>query len=102
SVYGTRRNMGFKLAENIERSLGPEALKEIDVVIPIPETANVAARAVAEYLGEELVDGFVKNCYIFRTFIMPNQNLRRAGVRTKLSAIASEFKGPNILLVDDS
>ncbi len=102
SVYGTRRNMGFKLAENIAKSLGPEALKEIDVVIPIPETANVAARTVAEYLGKEFVDGFVKNRYIFRTFIMPNQKLRRAGVRRKLNAIESEFKGRNILLVDDS
>jgi amidophosphoribosyltransferase len=94
--------MGFKLAENIEKSLGREALKEIDVVIPIPETANVAARTVAEYLRKELVDGFVKNRYIFRTFIMPNQKLRRAGIRRKLNAIESEFKGRNILLVDDS
>jgi amidophosphoribosyltransferase len=50
SVYATRRNIGFKLAENIEKSLGPQALEEIDVIIPIPETANVAARTVAEYL----------------------------------------------------
>jgi amidophosphoribosyltransferase len=102
SVYASRRNMGFKLAENIEKTLGPQALKEIDIVVPIPETANVAARTVAEYLGKELVDGFVKNRYIFRTFIMPNQKLRRAGVRRKLNAIESEFKGRNILLVDDS
>lgn len=102
SVYGTRRNMGVRLAENIEKTLRPQVLKEIDVVIPIPETANVAARTVAEHLKKELVDGFVKNRYIFRTFIMPNQKLRRAGVRRKLNAIELEFKGRNILLVDDS
>lgn len=102
SVYATRRNMGIKLAKNIAKRLGPEALAEIDIVMPIPETANVAARTVAAYLGKELVDGFVKNRYVFRTFIMPNQKLRRAGVRRKLNAIESEFKGRNILLVDDS
>jgi amidophosphoribosyltransferase len=102
SVYATRRNMGFKLAKTIEKRLGPEALAEIDIVTPIPETANVAARTVATYLKKELVDGFVKNRYVFRTFIMPNQKLRRAGVRRKLNAIESEFKGRNILLVDDS
>jgi amidophosphoribosyltransferase len=102
SVYATRRNMGFKLAQRIQETLGPEALAEIDVVVPIPETANAAARTVAQYLGKELVDGFVKNRYIFRTFIMPNQKLRRAGVRRKLNAIESEFRGRNVLLVDDS
>ncbi|RFU33695.1 hypothetical protein B7463_g2611, partial [Scytalidium lignicola] len=102
SVYASRRNMGFKLASRIEKVLGKEALSEIDVVIPIPETSNAAARTVAQYLGKELADGFVKNRYIFRTFILPNQKLRRAGVRRKLNAIESEFRGRNVLLVDDS
>lgn len=102
SVYASRRNMGFKLAERIAKLLGPKGLAEIDVVIPIPETANSAARTVAQYLGKELIDGFVKNRYIFRTFIMSSQKLRRTGVRRKLNAIQSEFKGRNILLVDDS
>jgi amidophosphoribosyltransferase len=102
SVYASRRNMGIKLAKKIAKELGPEALADIDVVIPIPETANAAARTVAQHLKKELVEGFVKNRYIFRTFIMPNQKLRRAGVRRKLNAIESEFRGKNILLVDDS
>ncbi|KAI9818076.1 MAG: amidophosphoribosyltransferase [Pycnora praestabilis] len=102
SVYASRRNMGLKLAKRIEEQLGPDAISEIDCVIPIPETANAASRTLAQTLGKELVDGFVKNRYIFRTFIMPNQKLRRAGVRRKLNAIESEFKGRNVLLVDDS
>lgn len=102
SVYQSRRNMGFKLAKTIEAKLRAEQLAEIDAVIPIPETANTAARCVAQYLGKELIEGFVKNRYIFRTFIMPTQKLRRTGVRRKLNAIAPEFKGKNVLLVDDS
>lgn len=102
SVYASRRNMGKKLASRIEHVLGKETLSEIDVVIPIPETANTAARTVAQSLKKELAEGFVKNRYIFRTFIMPNQKLRRAGVRRKLNAVESEFRGRNVLLVDDS
>ena len=74
SAYASRRNMGFNLATIIETQLHKETLAEIDAVIPIPETANVAARSVAQHLGKELVDGFVKNRYVFRTFIMPTQN----------------------------
>ncbi len=102
SVYQSRRNMGFALAKTIEANLGVEQLAEIDAVIPIPETANTSARCVAQYLGKELIEGFVKNRYIFRTFIMPTQKLRRTGVRRKLNAIAPEFKGKNVLLVDDT
>ena len=102
SVYASRRNMGFSLAKTIAEQLGPEKLAEVDAVIPIPETSNISARCVALYLKKELIEGFVKNRYIFRTFIMPTQKLRRTGVRRKLNAIASEFKGKNVLLVDDS
>lgn len=102
SVYAARRNMGKKLAARISSELGPEGLADIDVVIPIPETAIVSARTCALHLNKEFVDGFVKNRYIFRTFIMPNQRLRRTGVRKKLNAIESEFRGRNVLLVDDS
>ena len=94
--------MGFNLAKIIETQLHKETLAEIDAVIPIPETANVVARSVAQHLGKELVDGFLKNRYVFRTFIMPTQKLRRTGVRRKLNAITTEFRGKNVLLVDDS
>ena len=102
NVYASRRNMGFSLAKTIAEQLGPERLAEVDAVIPIPETSNVSARCVATSLGKDLIEGFVKNRYIFRTFIMPTQKLRRTGVRRKLNAIASEFKGKNVLLIDDS
>jgi len=102
SVYQSRRNMGVKLAKTILEQLGPEALNEIDAVIPIPETSNTSARCVAEQLNKKFVDGFIKNRYIFRTFIMPNQKLRKTGVRRKLNAMQSEFAGKNVLLVDDS
>lgn len=94
--------MGDKLAATIKKQLDPAVLKEIDVVIPIPETANTAARCVAKELKKPLVDGFIKNRYVFRTFIMPSQKLRRTGVRRKLNAMQPEFKGKNVLLVDDS
>lgn len=102
SVYASRRNMGFNLAKTIRAQLTAAELSEIDAVIPIPETANVSARCVAQDLQKELVDGFVKNRYVFRTFIMPTQKVRRTGIRRKLNAIASEFDGRNVLLVDDS
>jgi amidophosphoribosyltransferase len=102
SVYAARRNMGHKLADHITRVLSEQELKDIDVVIPIPETAMVSARTCAGKLKKQFVEGFVKNRYIFRTFIMPNQLLRRTGVRKKLNAIESEFRGKTVLLVDDS
>ena len=101
-VDEARRSMGFKLAEKIMRELGEDGLKEIDVVMPIPETATTAAQCVAVALNKEYVQGFVKNRYIFRTFIMPNQKARQKGVRAKLNPMPQKFAGKNVLLVDDS
>ena len=102
SVYASRRNMGSSLAKTIKAQLTEDELNEIDAVIPIPETSNVSARCVAQYLQKELVDGFIKNRYVFRTFILPTQKMRRTGVRRKLNAITSEFEGKTVLLIDDS
>ncbi|RMZ14376.1 hypothetical protein D0862_02033 [Hortaea werneckii] len=102
SVYRTRQLMGYRLAETIKKQLGPDELKEIDAVIPIPETSLVSAYAVSKHLKKPYCQGFVKNRYIFRTFIMPNQSARQRGVRAKLNAIPVEFKDKNVLLVDDS
>lgn len=101
-VDESRRNMGFMLAETIKRQLGPEKLAEIDVVMPIPNTAETAAVCVAEALQKPYVRGFVKNQYIFRTFIMPRQLLRQQAVRAKLNPMPKKFGGKNVLLVDDS
>lgn len=101
-VDESRRNMGFTLAETIKRQLGPEKLAEIDVVMPIPETAVTSAVCVAEALQKPYVQGFVKNRYIFRTFIMPSQKQRQKGVRAKLNPMTKKFAGKNVLLVDDS
>ena len=91
--------MGRKLAEKIQREW-PD--NDIDVVIPIPDTSNTSALELAMQLGIKYREGFVKNRYIGRTFIMPGQTMRRNAVRQKLSPIGSEFKGLNVLLVDDS
>ncbi len=99
SVYKARMRMGDKLAERILR-LRPD--HDIDVVIPIPDTARTAAMQVAHGLGVKYREGFIKNRYIGRTFIMPEQSERRASVRRKLNAIDLEFAGKNVLLVDDS
>ncbi|KAI9827400.1 MAG: hypothetical protein M1819_006941 [Sarea resinae] len=102
SVHRSRQNMGYKLAETIRKALGSEALGSIDAVIPIPETSNTSALSVAQYLNIPYSQGFVKNRYVFRTFIMPGQEARKKGVRRKLNAMRAEFEGRNVLLVDDS
>ena len=99
SVYETRLNMGEKLAEKIRRQY---AHLKIDVVIPIPDSSRPAAMQLAQGLGVAYREGFVKNRYIGRTFIMPGQAVRRKSVRQKLNAIGMEFKGKAVLLVDDS
>jgi len=91
--------MGEKLAEKVAR-LRPD--HDIDVVIPIPDTSRTSALELANRLGVKFREGFVKNRYIGRTFIMPGQSERRKSVRQKLNAIDLEFKGKNVLLVDDS
>jgi amidophosphoribosyltransferase len=101
-VDESRRNMGFTLAETIKKQLGQKVLDEIDVVMPIPETSITSTVCVAEALGKPYVQGFVKNRYIFRTFIMPSQKLRQKGVRAKLNPMKKKFEGKNVLLVDDS
>jgi len=99
SVYSTRLAMGVSLAEKIQRE---HADLQIDVVIPIPDTSRPSALQLANHLNVPYREGFIKNRYIGRTFIMPGQALRKKSVRQKLNAIAEEFKGKNVLLVDDS
>ncbi|MBP2698855.1 amidophosphoribosyltransferase [Photobacterium lucens] len=99
SVYGARLAMGTKLGEKIKREW---ADVDIDVVIPIPETSCDSALEIARTLDKPYRQGFVKNRYVGRTFIMPGQQMRRKSVRRKLNAIRSEFKDKSVLLVDDS
>lgn len=99
SVYQTRLDMGVTLAEKI-RHEWPDI--KIDVVIPIPDTSRPSALQLANELNLTYREGFIKNRYIGRTFIMPGQSLRRKSVRQKLNPILMEFKGKNVLLVDDS
>ncbi|MBE7159494.1 MAG: amidophosphoribosyltransferase, partial [Rhodospirillales bacterium] len=99
SVYQARTNMGAKLADKIRREWKH---MPIDVVIPIPETSRTAALEIAQKLNKPYREGFMKNRYIGRTFIMPGQAQRRNSIRRKLSPIPQEFKDRNVLLVDDS
>jgi amidophosphoribosyltransferase len=99
SVHKARMRMGERLAEKIRR-LRPD--HDIDVVIPIPDTSRTSAMQLAAALGVKYREGFVKNRYIGRTFIMPGQELRQKSVRGKLNAIDLEFRGRTVLLVDDS
>ncbi len=99
SVYKARLRMGKTLAKKILR-LYPK--HDIDVVIPIPDTSRTAAVQLAHHLGLKYREGFVKNRYIPRTFIMPGQKMRKKSVRQKLNAINLEFKNKNVLLIDDS
>jgi len=98
-VYQARLTMGDRLADKI---LKEHPNHDIDVVIPIPDTSRTAAISVAAKLGVTYCEGFVKNRYIGRTFIMAKQELRRSKVRMKLNAIKEEFQGKNVLLIDDS
>mmetsp|Transcript_21704 Transcript_21704/g.43897 ORF Transcript_21704/g.43897 Transcript_21704/m.43897 type:complete len:556 (-) Transcript_21704:165-1832(-) len=99
SVYESRLMMGEKLASKIIRT-HPD--HDIDVVIPIPDTSRTSALQAAYILGRPFREGFIKNRYIARTFIMPGQATRKKSVRLKLNTIKSEFAGRNVLLVDDS
>ncbi|HEX7117082.1 MAG TPA: amidophosphoribosyltransferase [Steroidobacter sp.] len=99
SVHKARLRMGDLLAEKIRR-IWPD--HDIDVVIPIPDTSRTAAVQVAQHLGVKYREGFVKNRYIGRTFIMPGQEQRAKSVRSKLNVIDLEFRGKNVLLIDDS
>ncbi len=99
SVYKSRLRMGEKLAGKILRER-PD--NDIDVVIPIPDTSRTSALELAFHLGVKYREGFIKNRYIGRTFIMPGQAMREKSVRQKLSAVDLEFSGKNVLLVDDS
>ena len=99
NIYHARMQMGEKLAEKIRRVM-PE--HDIDVVIPIPDTSRTSALELAQHLGVTYREGFIKNRYIGRTFIMPGQKMRKRSVRQKLNPIELEFRGKNVLLVDDS
>ena len=99
SVYETRLNMGESLADKINKDMRH---LDIDVVIPIPDSSRPSALQLANRLGLNFREGFVKNRYIGRTFIMPGQQQRRKSVRQKLNAMGVEFQGKNVLLVDDS
>ncbi len=100
SVYKARLKMGEKLAQKILREWGDE--HDIDVVIPIPDTSRTSALELANMLGVKFREGFMKNRYIGRTFIMPGQQLREKSMRQKLNPVELEFRGKNVLLVDDS
>ena len=99
SVYGARLRMGEYLGDKLARSI---PLGDIDVVMPVPDSSRPAAMQLASRLNLEYREGLIKNRYVGRTFIMPGQAIRKKSVRQKLNTIGLEFKGKNVLLVDDS
>lgn len=99
-VYNARLDMGVKLARKVRQALGDKM--DIDVVIPVPDTSRASALQLSHELGLTYREGFNKNRYVGRTFIMPGQEMRRKSVRRKLNAMPTEFKDLNVLLVDDS
>ena len=99
SVYESRLRMGDRLADTIAKHV---PMGKIDVVMPIPDSSRPAAMEVARKLGIEYREGFYKNRYVGRTFIMPGQAVRKKSVRQKLNAMSTEFQGKNVLLIDDS
>ncbi|MGO2747230.1 amidophosphoribosyltransferase, partial [Microbacterium sp.] len=99
AVYESRLRMGDRLADTIAKHVPRE---KIDVVMPIPDSARPSAMEVARKLGIEYREGFYKNRYVGRTFIMPGQAVRKKSVRQKLNAMPAEFEGKNVLLIDDS
>jgi len=99
SVYEARLAMGELLSEKVRKTIPVE---EIDVVIPIPDSSRPSAMQLAQVLGIPFREGFVKNRYVGRTFIMPGQSMRKKSVRQKLNTVGQEFKGKRVLLVDDS
>ena len=99
SVYGARLRLGEYLAHEVARRI---PVDEIDVVMPIPDSSRPAAQQLAQRLRLPYREGFIKNRYVGRTFIMPGQAIRKKTVRQKLNAMAVEFKDKNVLLVDDS
>ncbi|CAG8463707.1 9233_t:CDS:10 [Acaulospora morrowiae] len=100
SVYRSRLEMGEHLADQVIKKCGDNM--DIDVVIPVPDTSRVAALQTSYKLKISYREGFIKNRYVGRTFIMPGQKMRRENVRRKLNAMALEFAGKNVLIVDDS
>ncbi|KAH9848856.1 Amidophosphoribosyltransferase [Lenzites betulinus] len=101
SVYRSRMAMGDALADEVQRVLTENKIT-VDVVIPVPDTSRVAALNLAQKLNLPYREGFIKNRYVGRTFIMPGQQMRKKNVRRKLNAMALEFSGKNVLIVDDS
>jgi amidophosphoribosyltransferase len=99
SVYESRLHMGRQLAAKIKRTMRQ---LDIDVVIPVPDTSRPSALELAHGIGVAYREGFIRNRYIGRTFIMPGQTIRKKSVRQKLSVVSLEFKGKNVLIVDDS
>ncbi|KAG1863940.1 phosphoribosyltransferase-like protein [Suillus tomentosus] len=93
--------MGDALAVEVDKVLKEHGIT-VDVVIPVPDTSRVAALNLAQKLNLPYREGFIKNRYVGRTFIMPGQQMRRKNVRRKLNAMALEFSGKNVLLADDS